>query len=151
MEAEKRQGRMPDGDAYAALCAAQHASWGRLSEAAERHRRFLHMAAACQAEQQRLCLASLSDLLLLARALLRRGGEALRWARSRWSHVLVGPGASWGRGLNICGGRWPAACVAQSQPEASSRRFGCLYDLPGSACHLIKYRLTSFKTQAPAW
>ncbi len=88
MEAEKRQGRMPDDEAYAALC-AQHATGLGLSKTAERHRCFLRVAAACHAEQRRLCLVSLSDLLLLARALLQRGGEALRWAHSRWSHVLV--------------------------------------------------------------
>ncbi|KAL4431029.1 hypothetical protein ABPG75_006285 [Micractinium tetrahymenae] len=89
VEAEKRQGRMPDVAAYSALCAAQSAAGGVLSEAAERHRRLLRVAAAYQAELQRQCLVSLSDLLPLARALLERGGEALRWARCRWTHVLV--------------------------------------------------------------
>lgn len=95
IEAEKRQGRMPDAAAYAASCAARAASAGGLSEAAERQRRFLRVAAACQAEQLRLCLVSLSDLPLLARALLRRSSDALRWARSRWSHVLVSAVPSW--------------------------------------------------------
>lgn len=52
-------------------------------------KRLLRVAAAYQDELRRLSLATLGDLPLLARRLLERGGEALRWARERWQHVLV--------------------------------------------------------------
>lgn len=82
LEGEKRRGHMPDGAAYAALCA-------RVGEGQERQRQLARVAVAYQAELRRQCLVPLSDLPLLARQLLAARGGALAWAQERWTHLLV--------------------------------------------------------------
>ncbi|KAL4859415.1 DNA helicase II [Chlorella vulgaris] len=84
LEGQKRRGCMPDGDMYAALCAGgKHAG-----ECGERLKWLYRVGAAYQQELLRQNLVTLTDLPLLAKQLLARGGAALAWAQQRWRHVL---------------------------------------------------------------
>lgn len=90
VEAQKRHGRMPAAEAYAALCAAAAAAGGGgASPDAERQMQLMRVGAAFQEELRRLNLVALADLPLLARRLLAAGGAAAAWARERWTAVVV--------------------------------------------------------------
>lgn len=89
VESRKRQGRMPDGQAYAALCAAAATAGGAATDADCQALALARVGAAYQEELRRAALASLSCLPLLARQLLGAGGGAAAWARERWTAVVV--------------------------------------------------------------
>lgn len=84
LEGQKRRGCMPDGDMYAALCAGGKDA----GECRERLKWLYRVGSAYQQELLRQHLVTLTDLPLLAKQLLARGGAALAWAQQRWQHVL---------------------------------------------------------------